>query len=142
MDDPRDISSHFSEEVCRKSFSGSLKADVSELDYYYIIKSGEEVVGFFRTVHLHFDSIMELHGSYGYKNQSHIRSYFMLSKMFVGEILNTFQNCKITSVANKTNKNAMHYIKWLGFVEVGQNNNAIEMVDFELDKQKYQDPLF
>ena len=140
--DPRNIGSYFSEDVCRKSFSGSVIADVCELDYYYLITSGEEVVGFFRAVDLYFDAAIELHGSYGYKNPSHMRSYFILSKMFIREVLNTFPDRKITSVANRNNKNAMHYIKWLGFVEVGDNNDATDMVNFELDNSSYNDMAF
>ena len=102
-----------------------------------MIKHNEEFIGFFRAIDLHFESKMELHGSYGYKNNSHIKSYFVLSRLFIWEIVKRFPTRKITTVANKENKSAIHYIEWLGFVELKSNDDVINMVDMELDKEKY-----
>ena len=137
LHDPKNIVNHFSEEVCRKSFSGNTYPEITKLDYYFLIKNEEEVIGFFRVIDLHFESKIELHGSYGYKNNSHIKSYFVLSKLFIWEIVKRFHKRKITTVANKENKNAIHYIKWLGFVEVKPNDDVINMIDLELDKDIY-----
>ena len=133
LHDPSNIATYFSEDVCRKSFSGSNYPDITELDYYYLIKCEEEVVGFIRAINLFFDTTMELHGSYGYKNNSHIKSYFFLSKSFLCEIVKRFPNSKITTVVNKNNKNALHFSKWLGFVENESNENVTNMIDMELD---------
>ena len=135
--EPSNISNYFSEEVCRRSFSGNTHANITKLDYFFLIKHNEEFIGFFRVIDLHFESKMELHGSYGYKNNSHIKSYFVLSRLFIWEIVKRFPTRKITTVVNKENKNAIHYSEWLGFVELKSNDDVINMVDMELDKEKY-----
>ena len=135
---PKNIGSYFSEEVCRKSFSGNTTAEATELDYFFLLKSGEDVVGFFRAIDLFFDSEIELHGSYGYKDQSHMRSYFVLSRMFVATIFGMFPDRQVTTVVNKKNKRAVHYVEWLGFVGVAANRDSADMVNFILDEQQYR----
>ena len=132
---PQKFPDYFTEDVCRKSFSNSVHPDITELDFFYIIKFRDEVIGFHRIIDLFFDSEIELHGSYGYKNNTHIKSYFFLSCLFVATVVRMFPERKISSLVNENNKPAIHHLKWLGFYKTTPEQETSEMQYFELDKR-------
>ncbi len=66
-----------------------------------------------------------------------MRGFLVLSKMFVTAILEVFSDREITTVANRRNKNGIHYVKWVGYVEVGDNEDSCDMANFVLDKSLY-----
>lgn len=112
---PELLCNFFSPEVCRASFSGELTPDVSELDYFYIIRHGEEVVGFFRTIDLFFDDIVEVHGSYGYPDMSHLISYMSLSRLYIAHMKRIFPSRRVITMVHNDNNATLQFIKWLGF---------------------------
>lgn len=112
---PESFCDFFSPEVCRASFSGELRPDVSELDYFYIIRKGEDVIGFFRTIDLFFDDVIEVHGSYGYADLSYLTSYMALSRLYIAHMNRIFPSRRMMTLVRDDNKATLQFIKWLGF---------------------------
>lgn len=111
---------------------------VTEVDYFYLIKAGEEIVGFYRTMDLFFDSVVELHGSYGYRDRSHLRSYFALARTFVSSVMDIFPTRRITTLVQKDNLTTRHFVAWLGFFETGISDDSRTRLTFELDKARFR----
>lgn len=112
---PELLCKFFSPEVCRASFSGELQPDASELDYFYIIKHDQKVIGFFRTIDLFFDDIVEVHGSYGYPDLSYLVSYMALSRLYIAHMRRIFPSRRLITIVHNDNKSTLEFIKWLGF---------------------------
>lgn len=136
--EPQILGTCFPEEVRKRSFSDGIAPVVTEVDYFYLIKAGEEIVGFYRTMDLFFDSAVELHGSYGYRDRSHLRSYFALARAFVSTIMDIFPTRKITTLVQKDNLATRHFVAWLGFLETGISDDSSARLTFELDKARFK----
>lgn len=130
---PHDINKFFSEDVCRLSFSGKKVPEITELDYFYLIKAGDEVVGFYRTINLYFDSIIELHGSYGYKDKSYLRSYLELSKIYILTTMKIFPKHMFLTLVENDNKATLHFVNWLGFYKIGNCKDFPSKQIFRID---------
>ena len=88
---------------------------MSELDYFYIIRKGEDVIGFFRTIDLFFDDVIEVHGSYGYADLSYLTSYMALSRLYIAHMNRIFPSRRMMTLVRDDNKATLQFIKWLGF---------------------------
>lgn len=128
---PESIGTFFDEQVCKKSFSNKLSPDVTELDYFYLIKHQDEPIGFIRAIDLFFDNVIELHGSYGFRNNRYIRNYFILSRIFLNTIIEIFPDRQVRTMVHKSNTSVSHFVDWLGFKLIDGDDDGwrIFMID-------------
>ena len=136
---PELLCKFFSPEVCRASFSGELQPDASELDYFYIIKHDQKVIGFFRTIDLFFDDIVEVHGSYGYSDMSYLVSYMALSRLYIAHMRRIFPSRRMITIVHNDNKSTLQFVKWLGFERESKDECAPGKRSYILDNKVLDD---
>jgi hypothetical protein len=117
---PLGIEKYFSPEVRLASFPPDGIAGVCELDVFYLIKRGDEVVGYFKAVDLFFDGVIELHGSYNGPTDFSVKKYFFLGKNFAHTVQKMFPKKQILTYIQKDNKKILGFLKWLKFLYVNK----------------------
>jgi hypothetical protein len=127
---PLGIERYFTEEVRLASFPPNGIAGVCELDSFFLIKRGTEVVGYFKAVDMFFDGVIELHGSYNGPTDFLVKRYFFLSRKFAQTIQKMFPKKQIRTFVKKDNTKILPLLNWLQFERLDDASNLSEYIQY------------
>lgn len=115
----------FAQEVRVKAFPPNGIAEPNELECYYILKRGNDNIGYIKAIDLFFDGVIEIHGSYCGPRGFLVRTYFELSKKFIKRLQKMFPNKLVRTVIYQENTAVKDFVKWLGFYEISSDEKFI-----------------